>query len=128
MQHFSATKFYVGYEKNMSFFVIPKPPKKVEKIGLGSFNVISYRDCCCCLELAQFPVTTKSEGGVRKAGLRAHQREVHNLCLYQLAEVVVDAIWLDLGALNQDYYCQSVLKLSSHILKHPNRMCALYKL
>ena len=31
----------MGYEKNMSFLVIPKSPKvwkKVEKIGLGSFN------------------------------------------------------------------------------------------
>ena len=41
MQHFSAMKFYMGYEKNMSFLVIPKSLKvggKVEKIGLGSFN------------------------------------------------------------------------------------------
>ena len=41
MDHFSAVKFYMGYEKNMSFLVIPKSPKvgeKVEKIGLGSFN------------------------------------------------------------------------------------------
>ena len=40
-KHFSAVKFYMGYEKNMSFLVIPKSPKvgkKVEKIGLGSFN------------------------------------------------------------------------------------------
>ena len=36
-------KFYMGYEKNMSFLVIPKSPKvggKVEKIGLGSFNLL----------------------------------------------------------------------------------------
>ena len=41
MQHFSAMIFYMGYEKNMSFLVIPKSPKvrkKVEKIGLGSFK------------------------------------------------------------------------------------------
>ena len=41
MEHFSAVKFTMGYEKNMSFLVIPKSPKvskKVEKIGLGSFN------------------------------------------------------------------------------------------
>ena len=41
MQHFSAMKYYMGYGKNMSFLVIPKSPKvwkKVEKIGLGSFN------------------------------------------------------------------------------------------
>ena len=40
-KHFSAVKFYMGYEKNMSFHVIPKSPKvwkKVEKIGLGSFK------------------------------------------------------------------------------------------
>ena len=40
-QHFSAMKFYMGYEENMSFLVIPKSPKageNVEKIGLGSFK------------------------------------------------------------------------------------------
>ena len=45
-KHFSAVKFYMGYEKNMSFHVIPKSPKvwkKVEKIGLGSFKTIPYR-------------------------------------------------------------------------------------
>ena len=34
--------FYMGYEKNMSFLVIPKSlkvGKKVEKIGLGSFKI-----------------------------------------------------------------------------------------
>ena len=34
-------KFHMGYEKHMSFLVISKFPKlgkKVEKIGLGSFN------------------------------------------------------------------------------------------
>ena len=34
-------KFYMSYEENMSFLVIPKSPKvgrKVEKIGLDSFN------------------------------------------------------------------------------------------
>ena len=39
MAHFSAVNFDTGYEKNMSFLVIPKSPKvwkKVEKIGLGS--------------------------------------------------------------------------------------------
>ena len=41
IQHFSAMKFYMGYEKNKSFLVIPKSPKigkKVEKIGLGFFK------------------------------------------------------------------------------------------
>ena len=40
-KHFSAVKFYMGYEKNMSFHVIPKSPKvwkKVEKIRLGFFK------------------------------------------------------------------------------------------
>ena len=40
-EHFSAVKFAVGNEKKMSFLVIPKSPKvwkKVENIGLGSFN------------------------------------------------------------------------------------------
>ena len=44
MEHISAVKFDMGYEKNMSFRVIPKSSKslkKVEKMGLGSFN-ISY--------------------------------------------------------------------------------------
>ena len=44
-KHFSAVKFYMGYEKNMSFHVIPKSPKvlkKVEKIGLGSFKAIHW--------------------------------------------------------------------------------------
>ena len=43
MQHFSAMIFYMGYEKNMSFLMIPKSPKigkKVEKIGLGSFKTL----------------------------------------------------------------------------------------
>ena len=43
MEHFSAMKFYMGYEKNMSFLMIPKSPKvwkKVEKIELGSFKVL----------------------------------------------------------------------------------------
>ena len=41
MEHIYAVKFAMGYEKNMSFFVIPKSPKvfkKVEKIGLGFFK------------------------------------------------------------------------------------------
>ena len=41
MEHFSAVKFYMGYEKNMSFLVKPKSTKlweKVEKIGLGYFK------------------------------------------------------------------------------------------
>ena len=41
MKHFSDMRFYVGYEKNMSFLVISKSPKvgkRVDKIGLGSFN------------------------------------------------------------------------------------------
>ena len=36
-EHFSTMKFGTGYEKTMSFLVIPKSPK-VEKIGLCSFN------------------------------------------------------------------------------------------
>ena len=42
-EHFSALKFYIVYEKNMNFLVIPKFPKvwkKVEKIALGSFNYV----------------------------------------------------------------------------------------
>ena len=41
MGRFSAVKFAMGYEKNMSFLVIPKSPevwKKVEQIGLGFFE------------------------------------------------------------------------------------------
>ena len=41
MEHFSAAKFAIGYEKNMSFLVIAKSPKvwkKVEKIALGSLR------------------------------------------------------------------------------------------
>ena len=38
-QHFSAMKFYMGYEKNVcSIPKFPKVGKKVEKIGLGSFK------------------------------------------------------------------------------------------
>ena len=41
-EHFSAVKFAMGYEKNMSFLVISKSAKvwkkQVEKIGLGSFK------------------------------------------------------------------------------------------
>ena len=39
IEHFSAVKIAMGYEKNMHFFVIAKSPKvwkEVEKIGLGS--------------------------------------------------------------------------------------------
>ena len=40
-EHFSAAKFVMGYEKNMSFLIAksPKVWEKVEKIGLGSFNL-----------------------------------------------------------------------------------------
>ncbi len=41
MVDFSAVKFTKGYEKNMSFLLIPKSPKvwqKSEAIGPGSFN------------------------------------------------------------------------------------------
>ena len=31
-QHFSAMKFNMGYEKNMSFLVIPKSPKVGKKL------------------------------------------------------------------------------------------------
>ena len=43
-EHFSAVRFGMGCERNMSFLVISKSPKvwgggkKVEKIGLGSFK------------------------------------------------------------------------------------------
>ena len=40
MEHFSAVKFAMGYEQNMSFFVIPKSKKrwhKVEKNQTGLF-------------------------------------------------------------------------------------------
>ena len=39
-EHFSAVKFAMGYENNMSFLVIAKSQKackKIEKIGPGSF-------------------------------------------------------------------------------------------
>ena len=42
MECVSAETFAKGHEKNMSFLVIPKCPEveeKVEKIGLGSFNI-----------------------------------------------------------------------------------------
>ena len=45
-KHLSAVKFAVGYEKNMSFLEIAKSSKvwnKVEKIGLGSFNMFKSR-------------------------------------------------------------------------------------
>ena len=32
MDHFSAVKFYMGYEKNMSFIVIAKSPKVGKKL------------------------------------------------------------------------------------------------
>ena len=45
MECFSAVKFTMGYAKNMSF--LPKSPKvwkkKVEKIGLSSFNILTFR-------------------------------------------------------------------------------------
>ena len=44
----SAVKFDTGCEKNMSFLVIPKSPKvwkKVEKIGLSSFNNATHFLC-----------------------------------------------------------------------------------
>ena len=48
------------------------------------------------LELAQFPVTARSGEWVRSAFIR-------------LAQGVVDAIWLDLGALNKGYVKQLAL-------------------
>ena len=43
-EHFSAVKFTMGYEKNVSFLVIAKSSKvwekKVERIGLGCFKRI----------------------------------------------------------------------------------------
>ena len=45
-EHFSSVKFAMGYEKNMSFPVIPKSPKvwkKVKKIRLGSFKLWHFR-------------------------------------------------------------------------------------
>ena len=45
MECLSAVKFAMGYEKNMSFHVIPKSPKvlkKVEKIGLGFFKGVLH--------------------------------------------------------------------------------------
>ena len=39
-------KFYMGYEKNMSLLLVPKSlkvNKKVEKIGLGSFNDVQCK-------------------------------------------------------------------------------------
>ena len=59
-------------------------------------NIIIY------LELAQFPVTEVGEG-VREADLQARQRKVLTSAFIRLAQRVVDAIWLDLGALNQGY-------------------------
>ena len=50
-QHFSAMKFYMGYEKTMSFPVIQKSlkvGKKVEKIGVGpntSMDIEILRFC-----------------------------------------------------------------------------------
>ena len=41
MEEFSAGKFAMGYQKNMSFLVIakfPKVEKKLKNIGLGFFN------------------------------------------------------------------------------------------
>ena len=41
-EHFSGVRFAMGFEKNMGLLVIAKSPKvwkkKLEKIGLGSFN------------------------------------------------------------------------------------------
>ena len=42
-ESFSAVKFAMGYEKKKTFLVIPKSPKvwkKIEKIGLGTFNYL----------------------------------------------------------------------------------------
>ena len=53
MEHISAVKFDTSYEKNMSFLVIPKSPKvgrKIEKIGLGSFNNELMQDSMCKAE------------------------------------------------------------------------------
>ena len=42
MEHFPVVKFAMGYEKNMSFLLVPKLPKvwkKAEKIELGSCKI-----------------------------------------------------------------------------------------
>ena len=43
-EHFSAVKFAIGYDKNMSYTKISKSFKKkgVEKIGLGPFKCMSW--------------------------------------------------------------------------------------
>ena len=42
MEHFWPVKFVMGYEKNITFRMIPESPKvffsKVEEFGLASFN------------------------------------------------------------------------------------------
>ena len=46
MERFSAVKFAMGYKKNMSFCdtrISKILKKKVEKIGLGSFNMFKGR-------------------------------------------------------------------------------------
>ena len=59
--------------------------------------------------LAQFPVTASEEwAGVRKADLRARQRE-ETSAFIRLAQGVVDAIWLDLGALKKGYLFVTIL-------------------
>ena len=48
MEHYSAVRFDMGSEKNMTSLVIPKSPnvwKNVEKIGLGSFNMVFVHFC-----------------------------------------------------------------------------------
>ena len=40
-KHFSAVKFYMGYEKNMSFHVIPKSPKVWKKLKRSDWAPLS---------------------------------------------------------------------------------------
>ena len=65
MKQFSAVKFAMGYEKNMSFLMIAKSPqvwKKVEKIGLGFFQVY-FRDNFLWVIMADFSGKNALTGG-----------------------------------------------------------------
>ena len=53
----------------------------------------------------KFPVTARSEGEVHEVDLQVRQGDVQCItsAFIWLAQAVLDAIWLDLGALNQGY-------------------------
>ena len=71
------------------------------KLGNNILSISKILGLLSSLELAQFPVTEGwGRGSAKRTSERASARSITSAFI-RLAQGVVDAIWLDLGALNQ---------------------------